>query len=324
MKTNHITLNKQPRNLYKYYPMSNLLYEDISDKSDYSMLVFLPNIKSKDGYGDVKLVEKWRAIALHGAVFYTSPIFFNDPFDTPLPELNEKKPTKKQREKYLKYIEELRREHKWHGLSKDTINRIRYADDFESQIAFIENDMKLRDVQKKYFERKLQEMRMSITEYRDELEVTCFTEKCDNKVMWSMYADRYSGFCIEYDFTEMKDVGFKKSCSKVEYSNHVINDMEKYSQKEYIGDVALNKDLTWSYEEEWRSIRIAPYSFINNKMYGFICLKDYIKTIYLGVYMKEEYKREIVDFYKDTNVKIMEMSIDVQKQSISFDEVKRK
>lgn len=59
-------------------------------------------------------------------------------------------------------------------------------------------------------------------------------------------------------------------------------------------------------------------------MYGFICLKDYIKTIYLGVYMKEEYKREIVDFYKDTNIKIMEMSIDVQKQSISFDEVKRK
>ena len=49
-----------------------------------------------------------------------------------------------------------------------------------------------------------------LTDFLSKLTVTCFSASgWDNQLMWSHYANSYSGICVEYDFEKMdKFIGF--------------------------------------------------------------------------------------------------------------------
>ena len=84
MKYLAINIDENPRILYKYFPLSKDFA--VRQKKDEKMLglTFTPNLKREEASQVGEVVDKWKLIALDGYIFYTSPQFFNDPFDTPL------------------------------------------------------------------------------------------------------------------------------------------------------------------------------------------------------------------------------------------------
>ena len=112
------------------------------------------------------------------------------------------------------------------------------------------------------------QMHFNGSRYRDYLGVSCFSEKCDNPLMWAHYADKGTGFCVCYDFK--RNVELAKHLLPVIYSNrpyysrefvNVAYQMVQYEKKDIdkIDDIPLIKSSVvkpseWEYEDEWRLI----------------------------------------------------------------------
>ncbi len=86
--------------------------------------------------------------------------------------------------------------------------------------------------------------------------VACFSEKCDDILMWSYYTDGHKGFCLEFDTSYEP---FNKS-HKVEYvPNSIKVDpikvlFEENNHGYIIESYLATKYIDWKHEQEWRVI----------------------------------------------------------------------
>jgi len=89
--------------------------------------------------------------------------------------------------------------------------------------------------------------------------VTCFSERADIALMWSHYADKHSGVCYCFDFTQPDPI-FETPINRghVKYSNQLPN-ISVYQQyttdtmiRDMVSDVVLTKQMEWAYEKEIR------------------------------------------------------------------------
>lgn len=84
--------------------------------------------------------------------------------------------------------------------------------------------------------------------------VTCFSELCDDLLMWSHYGGRYQGFCLEFD--PMK-ANFGK-VKKVTYSNELplldLVPLLASDNYEQVLSLFTTKAEAWRYEAEWRAV----------------------------------------------------------------------
>lgn len=119
--------------------------------------------------------------------------------------------------------------------------------------------------------------------------ICSLSEKRDNKVMWSLYGDLYSGYCIEYEIPKQKEVT-QNLCPVIytkKSNNRFIEKMLEYSigaMLRAISDGHLSgnigaamelfctKDTDWSYQSEWRIIANAGGHYTHLK----------VKSVYLG------------------------------------------
>jgi len=96
--------------------------------------------------------------------------------------------------------------------------------------------------------------------------VLCFSEQRDDVLLWSHYADSHRGVC--FGFSVADDPLFAKEIAKVTYQT----DFPIYEYFDHAEDVERitfsTKSSQWSYEAEWRVIRIdtstgglGPYQF---------------------------------------------------------------
>lgn len=133
-----------------------------------------------------------------------------------------------------------------------------------------------------------------IQSFLSRLTVSCFSASgWNNQLMWAHYANSYTGICIEYDFSQIKD--FNGFIYPVHYSNqrptlklkdlgiHISSSDGKATLDQYDADMnailayLLYKNTCWSYEEEWRIINVGEeYTPI------FVDL-PYIKSITFGL-----------------------------------------
>lgn len=102
----------------------------------------------------------------------------------------------------------------------------------------------------------------AIKRYQPELYklgVVSLTENNDNILMWSHYADFHKGVCFEFN----RDGAFSDYFVKVIYSDHYPElDFENFPQIEKMFTTQLvTKSSHWSYEKEWRCIRLAQGLF---------------------------------------------------------------
>ena len=134
-------------------------------------------------YKYMKFDDFWRKNIFEGQVFFSPSNTLNDPYDC-LIYVN--------REEYGKYILK------------------------EIQMLFpMINKKLLREETIKCLEEDLKDI---VSSLRKEVRVTCFTECFLSSLMWSHYANKHQGFCIEYDLSKLPD-GYRKGILPILYSD---------------------------------------------------------------------------------------------------------
>lgn len=188
-----------------------------------------------------KNLYKYESISLRSllnlkrqVIYFGSPTNFNDPFDCALKaeikEIN------------LEEIEKL----KQHLMSKEWPVHVKDQLNLESSEKVKEILTKAaRLAAEKVFEGFIKDKGVS-----------CFSEVSDELLMWAHYADKYQGFCLEFDtnigeeiFSKAKKVKYVDTMPKLSALNIFIDG----NRKEVL-ELYCTKSSVWGYEREWRCI----------------------------------------------------------------------
>jgi hypothetical protein len=88
----------------------------------------------------------------------------------------------------------------------------------------------------------------------NDVAVLCLSEQPDDILLWSHYADSHRGVC--FGFSVGDDPLFAQEIAKVTYQNN-FPICEYFDQPEDVERIAFStKSSQWSYEAEWRVIRV--------------------------------------------------------------------
>lgn len=158
---------------------------------------------------------------------------------------------------------------------------------------------------------------------------TCFSADFDNQLMWAHYANKHTGFCIEYDIRNNDNKQFVTSLWPVIYTDErpefedsvyeyydetlprrpsreeVINNNDVFMQK-----LLLTKSIDWERENEWRLI-VDDENFPEfDKNTGNFKLNNGVTKIILGCKSKEVNVNKMREFCKNSKIKLSKMKMD--------------
>lgn len=195
---------------------------------------------------------------------------------------------------------------------KGTINKIKTLAKLGNQEIHI--DQEIEKAQEKISE--------SIKFIKDKINeifgISCFAERNDNILMWSHYADKHTGFCVEYDFSKMQSQEAKLMLFPVIYSKKRpllpmsmfdfsdINNVRVADGPLPYADIAeslLIKSDIWQYEEEWRIIHT-----LNHLDEQRLC-ENIITGVYLGANIDPENEKTIRDKAAHKGVYVKKMRL---------------
>ncbi|HUT34368.1 MAG TPA: DUF2971 domain-containing protein [Planctomycetota bacterium] len=93
-----------------------------------------------------------------------------------------------------------------------------------------------------------------IRDIRNQIGVFCLTEANDDIVMWSHYADKHQGICLEFAGSRREHVGFFARACKVNYQDSFpeVNPFVRARPGEKAQIMVFTKSNRWKYEREWR------------------------------------------------------------------------
>ncbi|NOQ34155.1 MAG: DUF2971 domain-containing protein [Methanosarcinales archaeon] len=143
--------------------------------------------------------------------------------------------------------------------------------------------------------------------------ITCFSESKDSILMWSHYADRHRGFCIEYDFSSLD---FHDTTTRLLYPiiyTDSLFDATEYLQPVFEGGehnnlmvtyAAITKSTEWRYEKEWRYVlQLGPSNDPPLSV-------PKPKAIYLGAKVSEGDKENIIELANEMDIKVYQMAME--------------
>ena len=149
----------------------------------------------------------------------------------------------------------------------------------------------------------------------DNFAITCFSKKSDEILMWSHYANKHTGFCVEYDFSKCTNWAALITLFPVIYSkNRPHFPMSIFEQSNNFKDITVKegndsiislirllliKSDIWRYEEEWRIIGLQ-----NQLIDKHLLELDIVTKIYLGANISEKNEKEIVDIAKSKGIPV--------------------
>jgi hypothetical protein len=144
--------------------------------------------------------------------------------------------------------------------------------------------------------------------------ISCFSETNSSILMWSHYANKHSGFCVEYDFkqTPINNV-LTRLLFPVVYSQ-ILVDATKYLHPLFsIGEgnlyygilAAITKSVEWQYEKEWRLV--IPFGFLDAEQ-GFKVPR--VKAVYLGSRSNVDRASEMKALCRKMDIKLFRAEID--------------
>ena len=155
----------------------------------------------------------------------------------------------------------------------------------------------------------------------DQFRITCLSERMDSSLMWSHYANKHYGFCLEYDFTptlsyQPNDLLMAQlMLFPVHYSddrpllskalfdsknlfNYIKNKKLPQNTLEKLMYGLLGKSLDWSYEKEWRIFQLAKQETMKLPK---------ARKVFLGANMEEETKQRIIGIAKKKEIPVFQM-----------------
>jgi hypothetical protein len=133
------------------------------------------------------------------------------------------------------------------------------------------------------------------------LRIGCFTQKNDNVPMWYYYANKHTGICIEYDFSELKsfvELGYiflpVIYPNKDETNNYRTGIFKKDTFNVSAVRNSLVKGNDWKFEKEWRIISLSEDPIVHLP----------VKKIYLGYAIENSDKNHLISLVKSSSKKI--------------------
>lgn len=145
--------------------------------------------------------------------------------------------------------------------------------------------------------------------------ICSLTTKVDNESMWSLYGDKYGGYCIEYAIPKqdlvlhnLTPVIYTKRLKRNIYdidADFLLNDYWRNVWDEecvahflcgYLERIC-SKSAEWAYQDEWRLIG-TPNTKINLK----------IKNVYLGYEIKKDKEKEVLRIAKENRFGVLKMN----------------
>lgn len=168
-----------------------------------------------------------------------------------------------------------------------------------------------------------------LKDFLSKLTITCFSASgWDNQLMWSHYANSYSGICVEYDFEKMdrfigfmypvkyssvrptislKDLGLTKF-KKDENGNLITDEVDISTIFSYL----LTKNECWNYEKEWRIINVEgdPYTplFVE---------APFVKSITLGLDLDDICKHMLWDVCNERHIECYQLIVNPKDYSLT-------
>ena len=166
------------------------------------------------------------------------------------------------------------------------------------------------------------------------------TENKASGPMWEHYADNYSGYCIEYDFSIWENLPFDdiKNLIYIFPVSYLEEkppfDVEPYFQlavKSFYGEemptelllsieIELNKQLLrkhldYDFEKEWR--------FTIKHTCGQTLLFPFVSAIYLGKDITKENETRLFEIAAKLNVKVYKQKMSFFGNELRFEEIMR-
>ncbi|MCF7954968.1 MAG: DUF2971 domain-containing protein [Phycisphaerae bacterium] len=181
--------------------------------------------------------NEWtESIFKQNEIYFQSPDCFNDPFDSKISTTYEG--TEKQR---ISRVKDCLRKGIAIGRYKEKPEKELHAD--AVRIAKAGQDTPL----------VLRTMKKTAEQMRKEMGIFCMTQKKDDILMWSHYADNHTGFCLEFQTTN--DFFRRDRIFNVHYSSErpCLNLIEPPNPEKTV-KALLTKAKGWEDEKEWRII----------------------------------------------------------------------
>lgn len=182
--------------------------------------------------------------------------------------------------------------------------------------------------------------------------IACFTETVKSKFMWDAYADGYTGFALEYDFTRWRALTANNHAvilCPIVYTSQKMDAtemIEKLTVQEfmfmgnsqvpdpvkqlfisscpidrlYFQKIYLYKDKTeYSHEKEWRLLDIVPTTD-SEVQSDFSSIPDAgcLKAIYYGSEMEPRYKAHLRNIAKQKGLREYDVILDTQSRKYNL------
>lgn len=220
----------------------------------------------------------------------SSPLLFNDPFDSQIPV----KINSTEMDFYPFIFEKL---------------GVEYTKELEQRIQALNNIDNLQFSEKQQsFEESLKN---NILKLNQEDRVFCVSENKNNLLMWSHYAEKHTGAVIKFKCLPEKNSALC-AAQKVKYSKIMPNitaedlirgffNQDNSVVQKIINEILLTKSTDWEYEQEWR-ITLFPRSDTMFDDIGFF--EEELDSIYFGCKMRDKDKNEIIEIIKSKQRKI--------------------
>ena len=180
-----------------------------------------------------------KSIFEHNELYFRNPNKFNDPFDCkPLLTLERDW----NQEEYIKFVMNNARDSK--GGDLDNEEKQWYKE--EAINAFINLD-------RNQLSRKFNKIiKKGLAKSINEIRILCLSEKYNDILMWSHYADGHRGFVLQFD-TEALLQNFKQRPQKVFYPPvESYPSIKDFNERDCTHMFLITKSSQWEYEEEWR------------------------------------------------------------------------
>lgn len=221
-----------------------------------------------------------RTVLEQNQAYFSSPIHFNDPFDSRIP---------------------IRLDH----LNEHELNQ--FIDDYIEVFAREIQDDPKEALDSPYTFRKTSKSRLRNSQYRDLIKINsknqeifsqsdldcfgiyCLSEKRDDVLMWSHYSKNHEGICVGFNtsvfYQELLENRDNSNYHLLEFRD--VNYLESFPAikagvSSTIGtDIFFSKAKNWEYEKEWRAL-IHFYDKINRVI---TFSEECIEEVYLGCKM---------------------------------------
>ena len=234
--------------------------------------------------------DKSKDIFEHNKLYFRNPNKFNDPFDCkPLLTLERDL----NQEEYIKFVMNNYRE----SMGRDLDNEEKQSYEKKAINAFrnLDRDQSSR-VSMKFNSIIKESLAKSINEFR----ILCLSEKYNDILMWSHYANGHRGFVLQFD-TEALFENFKQRPQKVFYPpEESYPSIKDFNERNCTHMFLITKSSHWGYEEEWRilmHIEDKDNPEGDRKVYKF--KKGLITGIILGCKMEDQSKEEISEWIRE-------------------------